>query len=112
MSDESSNLGLQVVVRTLGGNQVDMKLIRFASGRNHHQSKQPMLVLFTDDGRQSTALESQGRSHSTVILLMGGDEREKALGNPGSPSPLHLFNIIIHHSLLTVRHNSQLSKET
>lgn len=77
MSDESSNLGLQVVVRTLGGNQVDMKLIRFASGRNHHQSKQPMLVLFTDDGRQSAALESQGWSHATLILLLGGDEKKK-----------------------------------
>lgn len=65
MSDEGSNLGLQVVVRTLGGNQVDMKLIRFASGRNHHQSKQPMLVLFTDDGQQSATLESQGRSNMT-----------------------------------------------
>uniref|UniRef100_A0A3Q2XMZ8 Anti-dorsalizing morphogenic protein n=1 Tax=Hippocampus comes TaxID=109280 RepID=A0A3Q2XMZ8_HIPCM len=57
--DEGSNLGLHVVVRTLGGTQMDLKLIRFASGRNHHQSKQPMLVLFTDDGRRrSTTLES------------------------------------------------------
>lgn len=71
MSDEGSNLGLQVVVRTLGGNQVDMKLIRFASGRNHHQSKQPMLVLFTDDGQQSATLESQGMQNPTVILIIG-----------------------------------------
>lgn len=85
MSDESSNLGLQVVVRTLGGNQVDMKLIRFASGRNHHQSKQPMLVLFTDDGHQSAALESQGRSHSTVIHLRSGDKKEEALGKAREP---------------------------
>lgn len=62
MVDEGSNLGLHVVVRTLGGSQMDMKLIRFASGRNHHQSKQPMLVLFTDDGRRSTTLESTGES--------------------------------------------------
>lgn len=60
MVDEGSNLGLHVVVRTLGGSQMDMKLIRFASGRNHHQSKQPMLVLFTDDGRRSASLESTG----------------------------------------------------
>lgn len=60
MSDEGTNLGLHVVVRTLGGSQMDMKLIRFASGRNHHQSKQPMLVLFTDDGRHSASLESSG----------------------------------------------------
>ncbi|CAL1580407.1 unnamed protein product [Knipowitschia caucasica] len=59
MMDEDSHLGLHVVVRTLGGSSMDMKLMRFASGRNHHQSKQPMLVLFTDDGRRSTSLESR-----------------------------------------------------
>ncbi|XP_061879405.1 LOW QUALITY PROTEIN: bone morphogenetic protein 2-like [Entelurus aequoreus] len=58
MADEESNLGLHVVVRTLGGSHMDLKLIRFASGRSHHQSKQPMLVLFTDDGRRSTAQEN------------------------------------------------------
>ncbi|XP_034559279.1 anti-dorsalizing morphogenic protein [Notolabrus celidotus] len=63
--DEGSNLGLQVVVRTLGGSQMDMKLIRFASGRSHHQSKQPMLVLFTDDGRRSTTLESLDPNDTT-----------------------------------------------
>lgn len=68
MVDEGSNLGLHVVVRTLGGGPVDMKLIRFASGRNHHQSKQPMLVLFTDDGRRSTTLESTGESWQTGYL--------------------------------------------
>uniref|UniRef100_A0A3P8U3L9 Anti-dorsalizing morphogenic protein n=1 Tax=Amphiprion percula TaxID=161767 RepID=A0A3P8U3L9_AMPPE len=61
MMDEGNNLGLHVVVRTLGGSQIDMKLIRFASGRSHHQSKQPMLVLFTDDGRHSAPLESKGQ---------------------------------------------------
>lgn len=62
MSDDGSNLGLHMVVRTLGGSQVDQKLLRFASGRNHHQSKQPMLVLFTDDGRQSATLGSVGEA--------------------------------------------------
>lgn len=62
MSDEGSNLGLHVVVRTLGGSQMDKKLIRFASGRHHHQSKQPMLVLFTDDGRHSATLGSTGEA--------------------------------------------------
>uniref|UniRef100_H3DBP3 Anti-dorsalizing morphogenic protein n=2 Tax=Tetraodon nigroviridis TaxID=99883 RepID=H3DBP3_TETNG len=66
MSDEGSNLGLHVVVRTLGGSQMDKKLVRFASGRNHHQSKQPMLVLFTDDGRQSAALGSMADPHDAT----------------------------------------------
>ena len=36
---------------------MDTKVVRFALGRNHHQSKQPMLVLFTDDGRRSASVE-------------------------------------------------------
>lgn len=60
MADEGSNQGLQVVVKTLAGSQLDRKLVHFASGRNHHQSKQPMLVVFTDDGRRSTSLEGKG----------------------------------------------------
>ncbi|XP_019954971.2 anti-dorsalizing morphogenic protein [Paralichthys olivaceus] len=64
--DEGSNLGLHVVVQTLGGSQMDMKLIRFASGRNHHQSKQPMLVVFTDDGRRSTTLENADSNDTPV----------------------------------------------
>ncbi|KAJ0012013.1 hypothetical protein NQD34_012988 [Periophthalmus magnuspinnatus] len=69
MMDEGSNLGLHVVVRTLGGNPFDMKLVRFASERNHHQSKQPMLVLFTDDGRRSTSLESRDFDNAATSNL-------------------------------------------
>ncbi|XP_061776842.1 anti-dorsalizing morphogenic protein [Nerophis ophidion] len=67
MADEESNLGLQVVVRSLGGSHMDLKLIRFASGRSHHQSKQPMLVLFTDDGRRSTAQENTDPDSMEVV---------------------------------------------
>ncbi|KAJ1084834.1 hypothetical protein NDU88_004980 [Pleurodeles waltl] len=52
--DDKNNLGLLVTMKTLGGVQVDPSAVRFASGRDHHQSKQPMLVLFTDDGRRGT----------------------------------------------------------
>ncbi|KAM4809912.1 bone morphogenetic protein 2-like [Rhinophrynus dorsalis] len=51
-NDESNNQGLLVTVRNLGGAQIDPNIIRFASGKDHHESKQPMLVLFTDDGRR------------------------------------------------------------
>ncbi|KAG8454699.1 hypothetical protein GDO86_001064 [Hymenochirus boettgeri] len=51
-NDESSNQGILVTVRNLGGVQMDPNIIRFASGKDHHESKQPMLVLFTDDGRR------------------------------------------------------------
>ncbi|KAG9278602.1 bone morphogenetic protein 2-like [Astyanax mexicanus] len=52
-----SNLGLLVTVRTLSGNQMDLRTVRFASGQNHHHTKQPMLVLFTDDGRRAAPME-------------------------------------------------------
>ncbi|CAN9502736.1 unnamed protein product [Ophioblennius macclurei] len=58
MMDEGGNINLQVVVQNLGGGHMDKKLVRFASGRSHHQSKQPMMVLFTDDGRRSTIQKS------------------------------------------------------
>lgn len=57
MTDEHSNLGLLVTVQTLAGIQLDMGTVRFASGQKHHHSKQPMLVLFTDDGRRVTSPE-------------------------------------------------------
>lgn len=55
--DEHSNLGLLVTVKTLSGIQMDLRTVRFASGQNHHHSKQPMLVLFTDDSRRAASLE-------------------------------------------------------
>ncbi|XP_061654276.1 anti-dorsalizing morphogenic protein [Phyllopteryx taeniolatus] len=80
--DEDSNLGLHVLVRTIGGSQMDLKMIRFASGRNHHQSKQPMLVLFTDDGRRrSTTLESTDPDNPQVTSILP----QSPMAAPASP---------------------------
>ncbi|XP_066492527.1 bone morphogenetic protein 2-like [Tiliqua scincoides] len=54
--EESSNQGLLVTVQSLEGVLLDPKAVQFASGRNHHESKKPMLVLFTDDGRRGAVL--------------------------------------------------------
>ncbi|XP_073450142.1 bone morphogenetic protein 2-like [Aquarana catesbeiana] len=48
-NDDSNNQGILVTVRNLGGGPTDVNSIHFASGKDHHESKQPMLVLFTDD---------------------------------------------------------------
>ncbi|NXG13588.1 BMP2 protein, partial [Grallaria varia] len=58
--DESSNQGLLVTVEGLGGSPLDPPPLRFASGRDHHESKKPMLVLFTDDGRRGASLPTGG----------------------------------------------------
>ncbi|XP_029470445.1 bone morphogenetic protein 2-like [Rhinatrema bivittatum] len=52
--EESANHGLLVTVWGLAGSPLEPNLVRFASGKHHHESKQPMLVLFTDDGRRGT----------------------------------------------------------
>ncbi|XP_020636855.3 bone morphogenetic protein 2 [Pogona vitticeps] len=54
--EERSNHGLLVTVQALGGTPLDENAIQFASGRDHHESKKPMLVLFTDDGRRGAVL--------------------------------------------------------
>ncbi|KAM6235881.1 bone morphogenetic protein 2-B-like [Porphyrio hochstetteri] len=60
VEDESSNQGLLVVVQDLGGSPLDPPPLQFASGRDHHESRKPMLVLFTDDGRRGASLPVAG----------------------------------------------------
>ncbi|XP_024292258.1 anti-dorsalizing morphogenic protein isoform X2 [Oncorhynchus tshawytscha] len=71
MAVEGNNLGLLVTVQTLGGSQMDEKVVRFSSGRNHHKSKQPMLVLFTDDGRRAAALDNTVKDPNETPAVPG-----------------------------------------
>ncbi|KAM4728770.1 anti-dorsalizing morphogenic protein [Anableps anableps] len=77
VADEGSNLGLHVAVRILERSQTDLNLIQFAS-RRHHQSKQPMLVLFTDDGRRSATLEST-KPHEAIPTLVKSSRTTRSL---------------------------------
>ncbi|XP_042685299.1 bone morphogenetic protein 2-like isoform X3 [Centrocercus urophasianus] len=58
--DESSNRGLLVTVHSLGGSTLEAPAVQFASSGDHHESKKPMLVLFTDDGRRGASLPMAG----------------------------------------------------
>ncbi|XP_005531418.1 PREDICTED: bone morphogenetic protein 2-like [Pseudopodoces humilis] len=58
--DESRNQGLLVTIQSPGENPLDPPPLQFASGRGHHESKKPMLVLFTDDGRRGALLPTAG----------------------------------------------------
>ncbi|NXN26443.1 BMP2 protein, partial [Nycticryphes semicollaris] len=60
VEDESSNQGLLVTVQGPGGSPLDPPPLQFASGEDHHESKKPMLVLFTDDGRRGASLPMTG----------------------------------------------------
>ncbi|NWX90777.1 BMP2 protein, partial [Nothoprocta ornata] len=69
--DESSNQGLLVLVQSLGGGPLDPPGVRFASSRDHHESKKPMLVLFTDDGRRGASLPSSAFPGASRALRSG-----------------------------------------
>ncbi|XP_065714640.1 bone morphogenetic protein 2-like [Patagioenas fasciata] len=58
--DESSNQGLLVTVQGLDGSPLKPSPLQFASGKDHHESKKPMLVLFTDDGRRGASQPAVG----------------------------------------------------
>ncbi|XP_051894238.1 anti-dorsalizing morphogenic protein [Pristis pectinata] len=66
--DKESNKGLLVIVRSLAGQQLK-NYIHFATGRDHHSSKQPMVVLFTDDERRGTATSTSSIGNSSNPFL-------------------------------------------
>ncbi|NXX21106.1 BMP2 protein, partial [Podargus strigoides] len=70
IKNESSNQGLLVTVE--GRSPLNPPPLPFASSRDHHESKKPMLVLFTDDGRRGAPLPMPGfpgGSHMPVPKL-------------------------------------------
>ncbi|NWY56137.1 BMP2 protein, partial [Chionis minor] len=69
--DESSNQGLLVTVQGPGGSSLDPPPLQFASGRDHHESKKPMLVLFTDDGRRGASLPMAGFPGGSLPKMAG-----------------------------------------
>ena len=49
LQDESTNHGILITVTTLTGEPIEDGIIRFAQRGKHHDTKQPILVMFTDD---------------------------------------------------------------
>ncbi|NP_001158394.1 anti dorsalizing morphogenetic protein precursor [Saccoglossus kowalevskii] len=65
--DPSSNHGLMVTVSTMTGiTTLDNSVIRFAKKKEHHSSKQPILVTFTnDDSKQVESRVTEGSGGTT-----------------------------------------------
>ncbi|XP_072038425.1 bone morphogenetic protein 2-like [Amphiura filiformis] len=55
LEDESTNHGIFISVTTLTGEPVEDGVIRFAQRGKHHDTKQPILVMFTDDITRKTS---------------------------------------------------------
>ncbi|NXY86522.1 BMP2B protein, partial [Alcedo cyanopectus] len=77
--DESSNQGLLVTVQGLSGSPHDPPNLQFASGGDHHESKKPMLVLFTDDGRRGASLPMAGFPGESLAQLPRGSRSARSL---------------------------------
>lgn len=51
VNGSSQNNGFLVTTTSINGQHVNGSYVRFAQRREHHESKQPILVLYTDDGQ-------------------------------------------------------------
>ncbi|XP_025030649.1 bone morphogenetic protein 2-A-like [Python bivittatus] len=97
VAEESSNQGLLVTVEGLRGVPLDSSTVQFASGRDHHASKNPMLVLFTDDGRRAAALPSSflGSSPGGAGLPELTSNRTRAPRSAESPLPCQRYPLSV-----------------
>ena len=55
LEDESTNHGILISVTSLTGEPTEDGIIRFAQRGRHHDTKQPILVTFTDDVTRKTS---------------------------------------------------------
>lgn len=46
--------GFLVISQTIQGDDLGSDEVRFAQRKSHHDTKQPILVVYTNDGRQRT----------------------------------------------------------
>lgn len=53
-SGQMKNYGFLVISQTIQGDELGSDEVRFAQRKSHHDTKQPILVVYTNDGRQRT----------------------------------------------------------
>ncbi|XP_035670031.1 bone morphogenetic protein 2-like [Branchiostoma floridae] len=97
VADKNANFGLLVTIASLTGSSLDQGLIRFAKRKEHHRSKEPILVLFSDDGRPRSASAATYESMETSnIRYCNGEDydyydststNQEILNNYYDPSP-------------------------
>ncbi|XP_064458068.1 bone morphogenetic protein 2-like [Ornithodoros turicata] len=71
IKEPATNLGLLMTVRTASGKRLEDGVLRFAKRNQGHVNKQPILVVFSDDGRPKHELPYTGN---------------KAASQPASPN--------------------------
>ncbi|XP_076451708.1 bone morphogenetic protein 2-like [Babylonia areolata] len=81
LSRPDTNYGLLVMAQSAQGQAYnDSSYIRFAQRHQHHDSKQPILVVFTDDGaaRQPTFVSPDDQDYQQIRREMRERNRKKA----------------------------------
>ena len=81
LEDRSSNHGILISVTTLTGEPVEDGIIRFAQRGKHHDTKQPILVMFTDDVTRKTnprtKFETRGKTLGKTTIRSKFAEKKK-----------------------------------
>ncbi|XP_071953252.1 bone morphogenetic protein 2-like [Antedon mediterranea] len=86
IANSTTNLGFLMTVTNLNGEVMDDSNVRFAQRGKHHDSKQPNLVLFSDDGRQKPALPKTitkvdpDSAYDYIIETYGDNKEETKTG--------------------------------
>ncbi len=81
LEDRSSNHGILISVTTLTGEPVEDGIIRFAQRGKHHDTKQPILVMFTDDVTRKTnprtKFDTRGKTLGKTTIRSKFAEKKK-----------------------------------
>lgn len=83
MKNPASNLGLLMTVRTASGKRLDDGVLRFAKRHQGHVNKQPILVVFSDDGRPRQEPPYAGSGKKPVQAPAGPNNRSARAVAPG-----------------------------
>ncbi|XP_048416123.1 anti-dorsalizing morphogenic protein isoform X2 [Stegostoma tigrinum] len=95
--DKKSNKGLMVIVQTLAGQQTNNHFVRFATARDHHSSKQPMLVLFTDEERRGITTSSSLKDMGTENPFISHRILQNKASQNRNTRSLHFQGCQRHH---------------
>lgn len=95
VNNTSPNYGFLVKATSLSGEILNGTLVRFAQRKEHHDTKQPILVLFTDDGLQKhrNFISPSDEGYQEIKRdILRHEQQSKQERSPGLQKAIRLLN--------------------